>query len=148
MFTSHTQSPDFAFAFHDSDEIGPKMLARIAKHIGFTPEDMSGCAAHPYGQPDAPVHALSFGERRPVTSKVTPRSCRIRAAEVAFANATPNLRLARDPRRRPRLFRHACASPNASRLSRGGDSIDDFFDGFPSVTRDKLYPSSNSRRTA
>ena len=24
--------PDFAFAFHDSDEIGPRMLARLAKH--------------------------------------------------------------------------------------------------------------------
>jgi predicted RNA binding protein YcfA (HicA-like mRNA interferase family) len=32
--------PDFVFAFHDSDEIGPKMLARIAKHTGLTPEDM------------------------------------------------------------------------------------------------------------
>jgi predicted RNA binding protein YcfA (HicA-like mRNA interferase family) len=28
------------FAFHDSDEIGPKMLARIAKHTGLTPEEM------------------------------------------------------------------------------------------------------------
>ena len=24
--------PDFVFAFHDGDEIGPKMLSRIAKH--------------------------------------------------------------------------------------------------------------------
>ena len=32
--------PDFVFAFHDSDEIGPKMLARIAKHTGLTPEEM------------------------------------------------------------------------------------------------------------
>jgi predicted RNA binding protein YcfA (HicA-like mRNA interferase family) len=32
--------PDFVFAFHDGDEIGPKMLARIAKHTGLTPEDM------------------------------------------------------------------------------------------------------------
>jgi len=32
--------PDFVFAFHDSDEIGPKMLARIAKHTGLTPEDL------------------------------------------------------------------------------------------------------------
>jgi predicted RNA binding protein YcfA (HicA-like mRNA interferase family) len=32
--------PDFVFAFHDSDEIGPKMLARISKHTGLTPEDM------------------------------------------------------------------------------------------------------------
>jgi predicted RNA binding protein YcfA (HicA-like mRNA interferase family) len=31
---------DVAFAFHDSDEIGPKMLARIAKHTGLTPDDL------------------------------------------------------------------------------------------------------------
>ena len=28
--------PDFVFAFHDGEEIGPKMLARIAKHTGLT----------------------------------------------------------------------------------------------------------------
>jgi predicted RNA binding protein YcfA (HicA-like mRNA interferase family) len=32
--------PDFVFAFHDQDEIGPRMLARISKHSGLTPEDM------------------------------------------------------------------------------------------------------------
>ena len=32
--------PDFVFAFHDHDEIGPRMLARIAKHIGLAPEDL------------------------------------------------------------------------------------------------------------
>jgi predicted RNA binding protein YcfA (HicA-like mRNA interferase family) len=32
--------PDFVFAFHDSAEVGPKMLARIAKHTGLTPEDV------------------------------------------------------------------------------------------------------------
>jgi predicted RNA binding protein YcfA (HicA-like mRNA interferase family) len=32
--------PDFVFAFHDGDEIGPKMLARIAKHTGLTPRDL------------------------------------------------------------------------------------------------------------
>ena len=32
--------PDFVFAFHDSDEIGPKMLARIARHTGLTPDDL------------------------------------------------------------------------------------------------------------
>jgi len=31
---------DFAFAFHDSEEIGPRMLARIAKRTGLTPEDL------------------------------------------------------------------------------------------------------------
>lgn len=32
--------PDIVFAFHDGDEIGPKMLARIAKHAGITPDDL------------------------------------------------------------------------------------------------------------
>ena len=32
--------PDLVFAFHDGDEIGPRMLARIAKHSGLKPEDL------------------------------------------------------------------------------------------------------------
>ena len=32
--------PDFVFAFHDSEEVGPRMLARIAKRTGLTPEDL------------------------------------------------------------------------------------------------------------
>jgi predicted RNA binding protein YcfA (HicA-like mRNA interferase family) len=32
--------PDFVFAFHDEEEIGPKMLARIAKRTGLTREDL------------------------------------------------------------------------------------------------------------
>jgi len=32
--------PDFVFAFHDRDEIGPRMLARIARHTGLTPDDL------------------------------------------------------------------------------------------------------------
>lgn len=36
---SHSVLPDFVFAFHDSDEIGPKMLARIAKKTGLTARD-------------------------------------------------------------------------------------------------------------
>ena len=30
---------DVSFAFHDQDEIGPKMLSRISKKTGLTPED-------------------------------------------------------------------------------------------------------------
>lgn len=30
--------PDFTFAFHDREEIGPHMLARIAKHTDLTPD--------------------------------------------------------------------------------------------------------------
>jgi predicted RNA binding protein YcfA (HicA-like mRNA interferase family) len=33
---------DVVFAFHDSDEIGPRMLARLAKHTGLSPEDLRG----------------------------------------------------------------------------------------------------------
>ena len=32
--------PDYVFAFHDSEEIGPRMLARVAKHTGLKPEDL------------------------------------------------------------------------------------------------------------
>jgi predicted RNA binding protein YcfA (HicA-like mRNA interferase family) len=32
--------PDFVFSFHDGEELGPRMLARIAKHTGLTPEDL------------------------------------------------------------------------------------------------------------
>ena len=32
--------PDFVFAFHDDDEIGPRMLARIAKRTGLQVEDL------------------------------------------------------------------------------------------------------------
>ena len=32
--------PDFVFAFHDSEEIGPRMLARVAKRPGLAPEDL------------------------------------------------------------------------------------------------------------
>ncbi len=31
---------DFVFAFHDREEIGPRMLARIAKRTGLAPEDL------------------------------------------------------------------------------------------------------------
>jgi predicted RNA binding protein YcfA (HicA-like mRNA interferase family) len=31
---------DFAFAFHDQEEIGPRMLARVAKRTGLTPSDL------------------------------------------------------------------------------------------------------------
>ena len=31
---------DYVFAFHDAEEIGPKMLSRIAKHTGLKPEDL------------------------------------------------------------------------------------------------------------
>jgi predicted RNA binding protein YcfA (HicA-like mRNA interferase family) len=31
---------DYVFAFHDGDEIGPKMLSRIAKKTGLKPEDL------------------------------------------------------------------------------------------------------------
>jgi len=32
--------PDYVFAFHDGEEIGPRMLARIAKHTGLSPRDL------------------------------------------------------------------------------------------------------------
>jgi predicted RNA binding protein YcfA (HicA-like mRNA interferase family) len=32
--------PDYVFAFHDADELGPRMLARIAGHTGLRPEEL------------------------------------------------------------------------------------------------------------
>jgi predicted RNA binding protein YcfA (HicA-like mRNA interferase family) len=32
--------PNFVFAFHDAEEIGPRMLTRIARHTGLRPEDL------------------------------------------------------------------------------------------------------------
>ncbi len=32
--------PDVVFAFHDGDEIGPRMLARVARQTGLRPEDL------------------------------------------------------------------------------------------------------------
>lgn len=31
---------DVVFAFHDDDEIGPRMLSRLAKRTGLTPGDL------------------------------------------------------------------------------------------------------------
>ena len=32
--------PDFVFAFHDGEEIGPRMLSRISKYTGLQPTDL------------------------------------------------------------------------------------------------------------
>ena len=32
--------PDVVFAFHDGEEIGPRMLARIARNTGLKPQDL------------------------------------------------------------------------------------------------------------
>jgi hypothetical protein len=31
---------DYVFAFNDGEEIGPRMLSRIARHTGLRPEDL------------------------------------------------------------------------------------------------------------
>lgn len=36
----HPKWGEATWAFHDADEIGPKMLARIAKTFKFTPDDV------------------------------------------------------------------------------------------------------------
>jgi predicted RNA binding protein YcfA (HicA-like mRNA interferase family) len=36
----HPDWPDVVFAFHDREEIGPRMLARIARQTGLTPNDL------------------------------------------------------------------------------------------------------------
>ena len=37
---AHVGWSDVVFAFHDGEEIGPKMLARLAKHTGLSPDDL------------------------------------------------------------------------------------------------------------
>ena len=37
---SRSGFPDYVFAFHDNEEIGSKMLSRIAKHTALKPEDL------------------------------------------------------------------------------------------------------------
>ncbi|MGH2628900.1 MAG: type II toxin-antitoxin system HicA family toxin, partial [Anaerolineales bacterium] len=32
--------PNYVFAFHDGEEIGPPMMGRIGKKTGLTPEDL------------------------------------------------------------------------------------------------------------
>jgi predicted RNA binding protein YcfA (HicA-like mRNA interferase family) len=37
---SRADWPDFVFAFHDDEELGPRILAKIAKHTGLAPTDL------------------------------------------------------------------------------------------------------------
>ena len=37
---SRPRWPDTVFAFHDAEEVGPRMLARIAKRTGLAPRDL------------------------------------------------------------------------------------------------------------
>lgn len=32
--------PDYEFSFHDGDELGRKILSRVAKHTGLRPDDL------------------------------------------------------------------------------------------------------------
>ena len=40
LVLSRSEWGDFVFAFHDREEIGPRMLARIARRTGLRPEDL------------------------------------------------------------------------------------------------------------
>ena len=37
---SRTGWPDYVFSFHEGEEIGPRMLSRIAKNTGLKPNDL------------------------------------------------------------------------------------------------------------
>ncbi len=37
---THPNHEDFTWGFHDGEEIGPRMMARIGKRTGLTPEDL------------------------------------------------------------------------------------------------------------
>jgi predicted RNA binding protein YcfA (HicA-like mRNA interferase family) len=36
----HPQRGTYMFGFHDNEELGPRILSKIAKHTGLTPEDL------------------------------------------------------------------------------------------------------------
>jgi predicted RNA binding protein YcfA (HicA-like mRNA interferase family) len=36
----HPEHGNYMFGFHDNEEIGPRMLARIANRTGLKPEDL------------------------------------------------------------------------------------------------------------
>ena len=40
LLLQHDGLPGVVFAFHDRDEIGPRMLARLSKATGLTPDDL------------------------------------------------------------------------------------------------------------
>lgn len=40
VILAHPARGHYVWAFHDPEEIGPRMLARIAKHTGLRPEDL------------------------------------------------------------------------------------------------------------
>ncbi|HEV2196332.1 MAG TPA: type II toxin-antitoxin system HicA family toxin [Candidatus Acidoferrum sp.] len=40
VILTHPERGDYVWAFHDAVEIGPRMLARIAKRTGLQPEDL------------------------------------------------------------------------------------------------------------
>ena len=40
VILTHAERGDYVWAFHDSVEVGPKMLARIAKRTGLRPEEL------------------------------------------------------------------------------------------------------------
>ena len=37
---AHPTLPDYVFSFHEGEEVGPRMLGRIAKHTGLKPTDL------------------------------------------------------------------------------------------------------------
>ena len=40
IILTHAERGDYVWGFHDGVEIGPRMLARIAKQTGLRPEDL------------------------------------------------------------------------------------------------------------
>jgi predicted RNA binding protein YcfA (HicA-like mRNA interferase family) len=40
LILRHTHFGTYVWSFHDSEEIGPRMMAKIAKKTGLTPDDL------------------------------------------------------------------------------------------------------------
>jgi predicted RNA binding protein YcfA (HicA-like mRNA interferase family) len=56
---SRPDRPNFVFAFHDDEELGSRILARIAKHTGLTPSDLSRGMPRRLESPSRRRHSLS-----------------------------------------------------------------------------------------
>ena len=57
--------PDFVFAFHDNEEIGPRMLARIAKGTGLTSGSLARTRTKTAVVPAAEAYCVPAGAAMP-----------------------------------------------------------------------------------
>lgn len=82
--------PDYVFAFHDDDELGPRILARIGKHTGLTPQD--------------PSHGPAFGSGAVVRIGSESQDVAVGIADLHFPGPRKALRRMKNDRARARVL--------------------------------------------